>query len=108
VKNAKATLSLDQLGSLLEGKSVIIRLPEQRVPMPDQPETIKRIIPGIEVELSRAPIPNGTHVVYEITSNASDASLDMSFINQMFDGFDGMFKAFEKGFDHIFRLPRSK
>lgn len=96
---AKAVLTFRQVGTLLEGKPVTIRLPEQNES------------PAIDLELSREPIPRSTRVVYKVTSGThpeANVDLDMSFIDKVFEDFDALFETLEKGFQRIFRLPRSK
>ncbi len=81
MSKAKATLSFAQIGSLLEGKPVTIRLPETLEHVPGQPENVQRKVPGIELELAREPLTRDHYVVYKVTVSdtpVKDVELDMS------------------------------
>lgn len=108
MSKAKATLSFAQIGSLLEGKPVIIRLPEQQFHSVTEGDSI---IPGIELELCREPLTREHYVTYKVTVSdkpVKDVELDMSLMDKAFEGFDEFFETLSKSFDRIFRLPRSK
>ena len=107
MSKAKATLSFTQIGSLLEGKPVTIRLPEQ----PFHSVEADNIIPGIELELCREPLTREHYVIYKVPVSdkpVKDVELDMSLMDKAFEGFDEFFENLSKSFDRIFRLPRSK
>ena len=111
MKAAKAILSFDQIGRLLEGKPVTLRLPEQLEHVPGASENVMRRTAGIEIELSRTPIPKGTHITYKVTSsskNGTSYDLDMSYISQMVEEVDEMFDDLWAKFLRVFRLLPSK
>jgi hypothetical protein len=111
MSKAKATLSFTQIGSLIEGKPVTIRLPETLDHVSGQPENVTRTVPGIELELCREPLTRDHYVEYHVTVSdrtIKDVKLDMSLMDKVFGDFDALFESLSKGFDRIFRLPRSK
>jgi hypothetical protein len=105
MKTAKAVLTFNQIGSLIEGKPVTIRLPRTEEPVPGQPEYAK-VTPGIELELNREPLARDTRVVYTVTCrNRPDLNvdLDMSFMDKVFADFDRIMDSFSDSFHKIFR-----
>lgn len=96
---AKATLTFQQIGSLLEGKPVTIRLPAQST-------GLIRITPAIELELRREPLARDTRVVYTVTCrNRPDLNvdLDMSFMDKVFADFDRLMESLSDSFHKVFR-----
>jgi len=108
---AKAMLSFSQIGSLLEGKPVTIRLPETLDHVPGQAENVQRTVPGIEIELTGEPPTSSHYVLYKVIVNdcpIKDLELDMSFTDKIFEDLDSIVSSLGKRFDRIFRLPHSK
>ena len=95
MSKARAELSLAQVQTLLEGRPITIRLPEQRrvavafaVAQPTGKPDVTHIIPGIEVEITREPLRDQTiTVTVTNTRRPKDSRID-----RLFNDFDRFFK----------------
>ena len=111
MKTAKAMLTFAQIGALVEGRTVLIRLPEQQVPAPELGEGITRTLAGIEVELSREAISRGMSVNYAVTSGnrmSADIRHHILYMKKGFCGIETTLESMFKGFRRVFGLSRSK
>jgi hypothetical protein len=118
MKIARATLTFDQIGKLIAGETVTVRVPEQRLSVVGKPELSAQIAPAIEIQLSRKPLGKESWGHYEVTYRSGggcgddpEAMMGKSFdhfMDKAFDRMDGAFEAMSKGFHKVFGLPPSK
>ncbi len=93
MKQAQATLTLKQLGMLLSGKTLAIRLPERPPKSGDAPSSWTTTEP-VEISLT-AEIPEGECVVL-YTERTTTAKL--TAFDRVFDRFDHFFADLDKKF----------
>ena len=111
MKAAKAQLTFEQIGLLIEGKPVTIRLPDVLEPVPGQAYNVTRTVPGIDIEINREPISRDTVVEYVVTCKSRprrNIDLRITFMDKVLsdfgDNWDGLLRDIAK----IFGLRRSK
>jgi len=109
MSKAKAVLSFQQIGLLIEGKVVTIRLPDTLEHVAGQPENVTKTVPGITITLLRETLARDTVVEYTVTcKNRQTTKLRISYIDKVFTDMDETLHDMWRAFERLFRLPHSK